>query len=254
MLKIMSSIIVGLVRGIYGEFTSKDEVKNQNELYQDLGLDREQALAKINSVCLANFGRPFSEQFGMWSEHLVLMAAISIKRDDILHILEIGTFKGETTSILCSLFPNSLIDTIDLERQQILDQGIYTYATDSILTTREKVKSKNITFKVMNSIHLLHQSKKYDLIWVDGSHTSPVSVIDIANSIRLLSTNGVAVCDDVFLESNFMDRVSDLSSIETLQLFQETGIISFKLIKKRLSKRFNNFLIKTKYLGIYTLT
>ena len=254
MFKLISLIVPGLVRRVYGEFTPKTEIENQNKLYLDLGLDREQAKQKIDSICLANFGRPFSEHVGMWSEHLVLLAAFSIKRNDITRILEIGTFKGETTSILSSLFPNSFIDTVDLARQQILDQGIYSYATDSIVSSQERVKKENITFKVMNSIQLLHETEKYDLIWVDGAHTSPVSVIDIANSIRLLSKNGVAICDDVFLEPNFLDKVSDLSSFETLQAFQESGIVTFKLIRKRLSKRFNNFLVKTKYLGVYKLS
>jgi predicted O-methyltransferase YrrM len=254
MFKSISRIVPGLARRVYGEFTPKAEIATQNRLYLDLGLDRDQALKKIDSICLTNFGRPFTEHAGMWSEHLVLLAAFSIERNDITRILEIGTFKGETTSILSSLFPNSAIDTVDLARQQILDQGIYTYATDSITTSQERVKRENITFKVMNSIQLLHENDKYDLIWVDGAHTSPVSIIDIANSIRLLSDNGVAICDDVYLEPNYLDRVSDLSSVETLQAFQESGIITFTLIRKRLSKRFNNFLVKTKYLGVYKLS
>ena len=253
MFKSISLIVSGLARRAYGEFTPKADIVNQNELYLTLGLDREQAIQKIDSICLANFGRPFSEHVGMWSEHLVLLAALSMKRNDMKRILEIGTFKGETTSILSSLFPNSSIFTVDLSRQQILDQGIYNYATDSIVTSQNRVNRENIKFMVMNSIQLLHQTEKYDLIWVDGAHTSPVSVIDIANSIRLLSDNGVAICDDVFLEHNFLDRVSDLSSFETLQAFQDSGIITFTLIKKRLSKRFNNFLVKTKYLGVYKL-
>ncbi len=254
MLKSISRIVSGLARRVYGEFMPEEEIAIQNRLYLNLGLDRDQAIKKIDSVCLENFGKSFTEHEGMWSEHLVLLAAYSIERNNITRILEIGTFKGETTSILSSLFPNSSIDTVDLARQQILNQGIYTYATDSITTSQDRISRENIKFKVMNSIQLIHETKKYDLIWVDGAHTSPVSTIDIANSIRLLADNGVAICDDVYLEPNYLDRVSDLSSVETLKAFQESGIITFTLIRKRLSKRFNNFLVKTKYLGVYKLS
>lgn len=254
MFKSISLIVFGLVRRVYGEFTPKAEIELQNKLYRDLDLDREQAKKRIDSICLENFGRPYSEHLGMWSEHLVLLAALSLKRNDMTRILEIGTFKGETTSILSSLFPKSYIDSIDLAHQQIIDQGIYSYATYSIVTSQDKVKQENIRFKVMNSIQLLNETEKYDLIWVDGAHTSPISVIDITNSIRLLSEHGVAICDDVFLQPSIFDKVSDLSSFETLKSFQESDIITFTLIKKRLSKRFNNFLVKTKYLGIYKLS
>ena len=253
MLKIIRKFVPGLVRRIYGEYTSATEIENQNQHYLDLGLDRVQAIQKIDSICIAKFGKHFSEHVGMWSEHLVLLAAISIKRSDVMKILEIGTFRGETTSILSVLFPNTLITTIDLSRQEILNQGIYSYAKNSIVSNREKTMIKNITFKEMNSIELIHESEKYDLIWVDGSHTTPFSIIDIANSIRLLSENGMAICDDVFLESNYLDNNSDASSFETLRAFQEAGIIDFALVKKRLSKRFNNILLRTKYLGVYRL-
>ena len=46
MFKLISLIVFGLVRRVYGEFTPKAELDLQNELYLDLGLDREQAKKK----------------------------------------------------------------------------------------------------------------------------------------------------------------------------------------------------------------
>lgn len=240
-----------LVRRLYANSTDSVDIAKQIQLFEKLGLDRELGLERINKLCKAKFDKAYSEQNGMWSEHLVLMAAISLSNRDVKSILEIGTFEGETTLILNELFPGSSIETIDLARQEILDQGIYNYAAESIVDSQEKMKSDNINFRVMNSVGLINYIDKYDLIWVDGTHTSPVSIIDITNSIRLLSQNGIAICDDVYLEPNAMDLVSDVSSIETLRTFQDSGHISYELIRKRVSKRFNNFLVKPKFLGIY---
>jgi predicted O-methyltransferase YrrM len=227
------------------------EIHAQNEMYLKMGLNREEALRKIDSVCISIFGKPYSEHAGMWSEHLVLLAAISVENVHIKKILEIGTFKGETTLVIRRLFPNSAIETVDLNRQEIINQGIYSYAVDEITTTQKNFFTHDIEFKIMNSLQLINENSKYDLIWVDGSHTSPVSTIDIANSIRLLSAQGIAICDDVYLERYSLDPVSDLSSIQTLNAFQESEIISFTLIKKRIAKKFNSFPVKPKYLGIY---
>lgn len=253
MRKIIPTIVSCLVNRIYSDYSSESQSEDQNRQYLALGLEREAAVKRIDSICLANFGKHFSENIGMWSEHLVLFTAISMKRSDIARILEIGTFKGETTKLLGMIFPEASITTIDLSPQEIQDQGIYNYAINSIVTARRKETSDRITFKEMNSVQLIHETEKYDLIWVDGAHTVPISIIDIANSIRLLSEKGVAICDDVYLKPNYLDKVSDVSSYETLKAFQEAGIISFTLIKKRLSKKFNNLLIKTKYIGVFKL-
>lgn len=238
---------------IYKKSFSPEELEIQKSKFLSLGLNRELALENINNLCLRKFGQMYNEHNGMWSEHLILMSALSLKRNDIRTILEIGTFKGETTALLEELFPLALIDTLDLNAHEIVEQGIYGYATDSIQKGRILHKSDKISFRVMNSLNLIHETKKFDLIWVDGNHMSPTSIIDISNSIRLLSANGVAVCDDVYLEPNKLDHVSDTSSFETLRAFENAGVIKFTLIKKRLSRRFNNQLVKPKYLGVYSL-
>ncbi len=37
------------------------------------------------------------------------------------------------------------------------------------------------------------------MIWVDGDHTFPIVAFDIANALRLLKSDGVMLCDDVYL-------------------------------------------------------
>lgn len=249
----LSHVSHSLSKRIYRNSFSLVEVEKQKSKFLSLGLNRELALENINNLCLRKFGRKYDEHDGMWSEHLILISALALERKDIRSILEIGTFKGETTTLLGELFPLAQIDTIDLEAHEIIEQGIYGYAADAIQKGRHLYMGDKVNFRVMDSLNLIHESKKFDLIWVDGNHVSPTSIIDISNSIRLLSSNGVAVCDDVYLKPNSFDYVSDASSFETLRAFENAGVIKFTLIKKRVSKRFNNLLVKPKYLGVYSL-
>ena len=50
----------------------------------------------------------------MYSEHLIIFTAISLKNHNIKNILEIGTYDGKTSTILSKLFPFSKVTTIDL--------------------------------------------------------------------------------------------------------------------------------------------
>ena len=107
-------------------------------------------------------------------------------------------------------------------------------------------KSANITFIEKNSLNLIFEKKKYDLIWVDGAHGNPVVTSDILNSLRLLNKKGVMACDDIYIEKNtedfnynsfspkFADQMySNMNSYETLTCLEAAKLIKFKLIYKR---------------------
>ena len=50
-----------------------------------------------------------------------------------------------------------------------------------------------------SSVNLLNFKKKFDLIWVDGAHYSPIVCFDILNSINLIKNDGLILCDDISL-------------------------------------------------------
>ena len=85
--------------------------QDQNSIFQKIFLDRQLGIKKLNSV---------KEQFNflknkpMSSEHEVLFSSISID-NKIKEILEIGTYDGANAFLLSKLFPNSKIDTIDID-------------------------------------------------------------------------------------------------------------------------------------------
>jgi hypothetical protein len=74
--------------------------KEQESQYLSLGLDRSLGLMKLNTTLNKLYDKTYLETNGMWSEHLILFSAISESNYNIEKILEIGTFKGETTRIL----------------------------------------------------------------------------------------------------------------------------------------------------------
>ena len=243
---------------IFKNFENRQKVK-QEEIFSSLGLNRSLALMKLNKVLKELYGIDFSEKNGMWSEHLVLFAAFSEGRSDVHTILEIGTFNGETAKILSRLFPTSLITTIDLPGSELSKSKIYGYETknDIIISKREKnlKLASNVNFKEMNSLELIHHESKYDLIWIDGDHSYPTAAIDISNAVRLLTKNGIALCDDVYLYSSAQGKNGrSVATIETLRAIKESNLINFELVKKRLGYFFNSPKNFQKFLGVITLT
>jgi predicted O-methyltransferase YrrM len=221
---------------------------DQKAAYSALGLTYEEALKKLDEVCLRRFSITFSENNGMWSEHLVFFAAISVSKVDVVNVLEIGTFKGETTRILADLFPKSQIASIDLSHNEIKNIGTYAYAANELPNSQEM--PKNVTLKTLNSLKLSNESSTYDLIWVDGNHKSPYVQIDIANAIRLVSKSGFVLCDDILLKPLRFEKNSGPEGLETILAFKEAGMIRVSFIRKRLSNKFNNRITGAKFLGV----
>ena len=231
------------------------QIVKQNEVFSFLGLSRSLGLLKLNKVLAELYGIIFNEKNGMWSEHLVMFAAISEARSEVQKILEIGTFNGETAKILSRLFPNSHITTIDLPQAELSNSKIYQYETknDIMVSKREKnlKLASNVNFKEMNSLELIHQESKYDLIWIDGDHSYPTAAIDISNAVRLLTKNGIALCDDVYLNTKSKgNNGRSISTFETLSKFSGANLIHFKLVNKRLGFFFNYPRFNRKYIGV----
>jgi predicted O-methyltransferase YrrM len=229
--------------------------KQQDSQYANLSLSRSSGVMKLNKILENLYSKKYSEANGMWSEHLVLFSAISESNYKIDTILEIGTFNGETTLILSSLFPNSNIETLDLPFSEIKNDNLYKYATKNkkLINVRNQNLTPliNVKFIEMNSLELINKQGKYDLIWVDGDHSNPVVSIDIANAIRLLKPNGLIICDDIYLATSNRNKYGRSSAaFETLDQYAKAKVINFILLKKRLGF-FYNFPKKfVKYLAI----
>jgi len=225
----------------------------QNIKFNNHNLDRKSGLKKLdqlkNSYSFLN--KPMS------SEHQVLFSSLSLKKE-IKSILEIGTFDATNTFLLSKLFPSAKITTIDLKDEDKKFKDTYNRNSDEKLKKFSDERNKllkvsdNILFLQENSVNLTFSNQKFDLIWIDGAHGYPVVTIDIVNSLRLCSEEGLIICDDVYENkvNNADDMYSSHASYETLSVLKQSGIINFDLFYKRLTKIENAIPKKRKFLGL----
>ena len=223
----------------------------------DLNKDRDYYIGILDEK-LKELDYPiYNESQGMYSEHLIIFAAISETNLKIKNILEIGTFDGKTATILSKLFPNSDIKTIDLSDNDPI--FINTYARKK--NAKEFIKKRNtllsrfkrINFLQINSLELSLKNKlpKQDLIWVDGAHGYPIVVSDITNAIGLMHQESILMCDDIFKRTTKYDSLYvSTAGFETLSAFRDSNILETHYFSKRIGRKFNS---KYKYVSFSRL-
>jgi predicted O-methyltransferase YrrM len=213
----------------------------QNVIFQKLGLNREDGSKKLKSI-KKNYPFLLRE---MSSEHEVLFSSLSQNLGiKINKILEIGTFDGANSFLLSKIFVNAQIETIDLPHSDKNFKNFYNRkeVVNNFIKNRNNVlsKNKNIHFIEKNSINLINQEEKYDLIWVDGAHGYPTVCIDIINCLKLIKDDGHIMVDDIFPSKIKSDEMYDsVAGYETLEELRKAEIINFKLIYKRLDSKNN---------------
>lgn len=209
----------------------------------NLGYKRDDHIDVLNNTLrFLNMG-DYAEDKGMFSEHLVIFAAISQLEDYPKNILEIGTYDGKTSAILSRLFPDSLITTIDLRDDDPIFEVSYKRKSSKLAFIKKRneiiEKFDNLRFIQCNSLEIYNFSNfnKQDLIWVDGDHKYPIVTADITNSIALLNKNGILMCDDVLKQNSIFEQT--VGTFETLKAYENANIIKTELFQKRISKKYN---------------
>jgi len=256
------------IRNIYYYFRYKLNfnetfyINKQSKIFKSLKINRHLGLKKLN-----NIKNNYLTHSGMNSEHQVFFASLSLKKK-IRNILEIGTFDGTNSFQLSILFPKARITTLDLpaeseqfkksyDRSEFIKRNQFIKKRNMILK-----KSTNIEFIEKNSLNLIFEKKKYDLIWVDGAHANPIVTSDIINSLRILSKKGVMACDDIYVKKStedinfnrFNSKFANLmypnqNAYETLLSLEVAKLIKFRLIYKRIDKN-NSIPGRRKFIAI----
>jgi len=250
MISILKKIISGpinlfkliIIQVLSFKMNKSEFLENQTLRFTKLGLSRKLALEKLENI-RKKYNIKISD---MSSEHEVIFSALSLLDNfKVNKILEIGTFDAKNIKLLSYLFNKSQLVTIDLEeddenfknfynRQEKDKLRKFVEQRDNILTSL-----KNVNFRKKNSLELLKENDKYDLIWIDGAHGYPFITIDIVNSLRILNANGYILCDDIYLEAlNNSDKMyQSTGGYQTLNELEKNKVISFHLIHKRLTKK-----------------
>jgi len=234
-------------------------IPEQEKNMKIIGLNRADGLTKLDSVLQALFGKKYDETDGMFSEHLILLASISVSNITISKILEIGTYDGRTALILSKLFPESSILTIDLPINKKEFESTYNRGKKInsfvINRTTNLDNAPNVELKEINSLGLSLFEEAFDLIWIDGAHGYPVVAMDIINSFRLASDGGYVLIDDIWKSVKISDKMyKSISGLESLQSLVDAHLISsFSLFPKRLRGDFN-YPGKKKFVGLFIKT
>ena len=225
--------------------------KEQNAIFKYFNLDRDNAFRLLEKIKVQF---PFLNR-NMSSEHEVFFSGLSLSNASIEKILEIGTHDGKNSLLLSLLFNNAEIDTVDLPQTSKNFIQFYNRENklDDFIKSRNEILKKNnkIKFIETNSINLLNSNKKYDLIWIDGAHGYPVVCIDIINSLKLINTNGIIMCDDIFINNIKSDKMyKSTAAFETIGELAMEKIIDYKLIYKRLDAINNCDTSNRKFVGV----
>ena len=143
-------------------------------------------------------------------DFLSVIDYINQKKEEKKKILEIGTFAGTSAIKLLELIQNSEITVIDLWENYKEEGGVEGTVDKMKENDIEQIFYNNIeksdlkhlfTIKKGNSFHVLldlnKNNEKFDVIYVDGSHTLLDSYTDILLSFELLKKGGVMIIDDV---------------------------------------------------------
>ena len=226
----------------------------QEKMFSKNNLDRKKGIEIFKKI-RSDFEIPHSS---MDSEHQVIFSSISQKKESINKILEIGTYDGKNAFLLSKLFPQSEITTIDLPEEDekfknYYDRGDKIKFSNFIEKRNSFIdQSSNVNFKKINSLNLIFEENKFDLIWIDGAHGFPFATSDILNSLRLCQKDGWIICDDIYTSriKKPDEMYNSNTSIDTLKHLHNAKIISYDLFLKRIEKIFNYFPSEQKFIAI----
>lgn len=121
-------------------------------------------------------------------------------------ILEIGTLFGFSTLHLAeaAALNNGRVTTIDLrvrKRTWVTGETVEDIHELALKYADESDLAKRIVFMSGRSETILAQQvldgERFDLVFIDGSHSKYVVILDLINALNLLTPNGLIVFDDV---------------------------------------------------------
>jgi predicted O-methyltransferase YrrM len=211
---------------------------NVQESFKSLGFNLESA-ATAKKLIFQEMKMPLSPT----SLHFEIVAAIN-EQYRPLNILEIGTHDGYFSRYLSILFPKAVITTVELP---FTDSGTKVANAHRIQKqnygNNEDIRSYNIDdLSNVNQIFsdstlLTFNTSQYDLIWVDGDHTFPVVAFDIINAIRMISSNGWILVDDIRVTNTSKKSVMGYDEgYVSIKHLEELGVVEVTLIPKHLNR------------------
>lgn len=147
-------------------------------------------------------GRQFTN--GWFDQHipswLSIFADCGLARERPLDILEIGSFEGRSSLFLLRQFPQARLTAVDtwqgsdehsVEQKTSLGDRFAANVAEHRARIEQRVGSSLTMLPQLDS-----EGRRYDLIYVDGSHLADDVLRDAISAWRLLKSGGVMIFDD----------------------------------------------------------
>ena len=171
----------------------------------------------------------------------ILFIFISLKKNfnDNLKILEIGSFQGGTAIVLLNLFKKSNLEIVDTWSDDFIEgnkdykeikfdkvEDIFNQNMSKYRARVKKFKSSSENFFKAKLDKKNNQDKKYDIIYIDGSHKYEDVLLDAHNCLKFLNVNGTIIFDDFLWRQN----AEPFNPINAINDFLNKEIGAFKII------------------------
>ncbi len=109
--------------------------------------------------------------------------------------IEIGSYEGRSSEWLLDNIPGLLLTCIDTWDDTGIGEGLCSSKAEEIFDSKLTHRVNKLKGESWEVLRYLSPSS-YDLIYIDGNHTSSAVLEDMVLSFRLLRKGGVMICDD----------------------------------------------------------
>jgi len=155
-------------------------------------------------------------------------------------ILEVGSYEGLSANFFLQRFKLSTIDVVDTfkgGKEQIGVKDFKNLKLKFLNNTKKNSKKIKIFSMKSSNFYSKYHNKKYDLIYIDGSHHYKDVFTDAQNSLKILNQHGIIIFDDYFWKfyqnnknpKDAIDKFYEMNS-NKIKLIGLTSQIFFKKI------------------------
>ena len=134
------------------------------------------------------------------------------KKNNIIDILEIGSYEGRSAIFFLNFFNRSKITCVD----PFFDSSYKNLDEIYKIFIKNMKSFKNFKIKKMLSSEFFLENKNYyDLIYIDGSHAAKDVYKDLINSYKFTKIESYILLDDFLWRKNYTHK----SPIDAINLF-----------------------------------
>ena len=144
-------------------------------------------------------------QYCDWFSHNIPVWEVilnrEIDREKKTKYLEIGSYEGRSVVHICEKFPNFQVSVVDpyIEYKE-LDKYVKKQNMDDTYNTLKKnlnnFKERVEIYRTTSKNFFQNNKKKFNVIYIDGSHKSKDVENDFLNSIKIIEEGGLIILDD----------------------------------------------------------